>query len=169
MVRLAGLTPYDRPRHLHHPMGRRGMEPIAGLALQVETDEPLVLFTEGSIQLNPQALQLRVGVDGSPIVLPSGCRTAACIEEFETLHTAAGFEDFFSRIEERQARLIDGRCYWRSGSGRSMSLIRARWLAALHDVQLKLARFKEIFPRRRQERSDRYPQNPGAVDHLPMA
>ena len=51
--------------------------------------------------LNPQALQPRVGVDvGSlchsvAVGLPNGC----LLEQFEIPHSAAGFRDFFARIE----------------------------------------------------------------------
>ncbi len=50
---------------------------------------------------NPLSLQLRVGVDvGSrchsvAIGLSDGC----LLEEFEIPHTAAGFQDFFARVE----------------------------------------------------------------------
>ncbi len=56
--------------------------------------------------LNPQALQLRVGVD-----VGSRCHSVAVgltdgrlLEEFEIPHTAAGFGDFFARIEGHATR-----------------------------------------------------------------
>ena len=56
--------------------------------------------------LNPQSLQLRVGVD-----VGSRCHSVAVgltdgnlLEEFEIPHTAAGFGDFFARIEGHAKR-----------------------------------------------------------------
>ncbi len=51
--------------------------------------------------LNPQALQLRVGVDvGSQChSVAVGLTDGSLLEEFEIPHTAAGFGDFFTRIE----------------------------------------------------------------------
>ncbi len=56
--------------------------------------------------LNPQALQLRVGVDvGSQChFVAVGLSDGSPLEEFEIPHTAAGFEDFFSRIEGHAKR-----------------------------------------------------------------
>ncbi len=55
---------------------------------------------------NPQSLQLRVGVD-----VDTQCHSIAVdltdgglLEEFEIPHTAAGFQDFFARIEGRAKR-----------------------------------------------------------------
>ena len=56
--------------------------------------------------LNPQSLQLRVGVD-----VGSRCHTVAVglpdgslLEEFEIPHTAEGFRDFFAAIEGHAKR-----------------------------------------------------------------
>ncbi len=56
--------------------------------------------------LNPQALQLRVGVDvGSQYHrVAVGLSDGSLLEEFEIPHTAAGFQDFFSRIEGHAKR-----------------------------------------------------------------
>ena len=51
--------------------------------------------------LHPQALQLRVGVDvGSRChSVAVGLTDGSLLEEFEISHTAAGFGDFFARID----------------------------------------------------------------------
>ena len=56
--------------------------------------------------LNPQALQLRVGVDvGSRRhSVAVGLTDGSLLEEFEIPHTAAGFGDFFARIEGHAKR-----------------------------------------------------------------
>ncbi len=56
--------------------------------------------------MTPQALQLRVGVDvGSQCHrVAVGLSDGSLLEEFETPHTAAGFEDFFARSEGHATR-----------------------------------------------------------------
>ncbi len=51
--------------------------------------------------LNPQALQLRVGVDvGSRChSVAVGLTDGGLLEEFEIPHTAEGFRAFFARVE----------------------------------------------------------------------
>ena len=58
--------------------------------------------------LNPQSLQLRVSVDvGSQCHSVAAGLTDGCLlEEFEIPHTAAGFEDFFARVEEHATRSL---------------------------------------------------------------
>ncbi len=102
--------------------------------------------------LNPQALQLRVGVDvGSQChFVAVGLSDGSLLEEFEIPHTAAGFEDFFSRIEGHAkhhpypiAVAMEGY----NGHARPLdSLVRARGWRLFNVNNLKLARFKEIFP-----------------------
>ncbi len=56
--------------------------------------------------LNPVSLQLRVGVDvGSRChSVAVGLTDGSLLEEFEIPHTAAGFGDFFARIEGHAKR-----------------------------------------------------------------
>ncbi len=56
--------------------------------------------------LNPQSLQLRVGVDvGSQChSVAVGLTDGSLLEEFEIPHTAAGVGDFFARIEGHAKR-----------------------------------------------------------------
>ncbi len=56
--------------------------------------------------LNPVSLQLRVGVDvGSRChSVAVGLTDGSLLEEFEIPHTAAGFRDFFARIERHAKR-----------------------------------------------------------------
>ncbi len=128
--------------------------------------------------LNPVSLQLRVGVD-----VGSRCHTVAIglsdgslLEEFEIPHTAEGFQEFFDRIE------ACGRCYQvpvavamegYNGHIRPLdSLVRARGWRLFNVNNLKLARFKEIFPA--AAKSDRIDTRKTLElfqlgDHLPMA
>jgi transposase len=102
--------------------------------------------------LNPQALQLRVGVDvGSQChFVAVGLSDGSLLEEFEIPHTAAGFEDFFSRIEghaKRHPYPIAVAMEGYNGHARPLdSLVRARGWRLFNVNNLKLARFKEIFP-----------------------
>ncbi len=128
--------------------------------------------------LNPQALQLRVGVDvGSQSHrVAVGLSDGSLLEEFEIPHTAAGFEDFFSRIEghaKRHPYPIAVAMEGYNGHVRPLdSLVRARGWQLFNVNNLKLARFKEIFPA--AAKSDRIDTRKTLElfqlrDHLPMA
>jgi len=128
--------------------------------------------------MTPQALQLRVGVDvGSQShSVAVGLSDGSLLEEFEIPHTAAGFGDFFSRIERHAKRhpypiavAMEGY----NGHVRPLdSLVRARGWPLFNVNNLKLARFKEIFPA--AAKSDRIDSAKTLElfqlrDHLPMA
>ena len=128
--------------------------------------------------LNPVSLQLRVGVDvGSHChSVAVGLTDGVLLEEFEIPHTAAGFREFFSRIEEQAKRhpysvavAMEGY----NGHVRPLdSLVRARGWRLFNVNNLKLARFKEIFPA--AAKSDRVDTRKTLElfqlrDHLPMA
>jgi len=128
--------------------------------------------------LNPQALQLRVGVDvGSRChSVAVGLTDGSLLEEFEIPHTAAGFGDFFARVEEHATRhpypiavAMEGY----NGHVRPLdSLVKARGWRLFNVNNLKLARFKEIFPA--AAKSDRIDSAKTLElfqlrDHLPMA
>jgi transposase len=128
--------------------------------------------------LNPVSLQLRVGVD-----VGSRCHTVAVgltdgslLEEFEIPHTAEGFRNFFAAIEGHAkthpypiAVAMEGY----NGHVRPLdSLVRARGWRLFNVNNLKLARFKEIFPA--AAKSDRIDSAKTLElfqlrDHLPMA
>jgi len=128
--------------------------------------------------LNPQALQLRVGVDvGSRRhSVAVGLTDGSLLEEFEIPHTAAGFGDFFARIEGHATRhpypiavAMEGY----NGHVRPLdSLVKARGWRLFNVNNLKLARFKEIFLA--AAKSDRIDSAKTLElfqlrDHLPMA
>ena len=128
--------------------------------------------------MTPQALQLRVGVDvGSQCHrVAVGLSDGSLLEEFEIPHTAAGFEDFFSRIEghaKRHPYPIAVAMEGYNGHVRPLdSLVRARGWQLFNVNNLKLARFKEIFPA--AAKSDRIDTRKTLElfqlrDHLPMA
>ncbi len=128
--------------------------------------------------MTPQALQLRVGVDvGSQSHrVAVGLSDGSLLEEFEIPHTAAGFEDFFSRIEghaKRHPYPIAVAMEGYNGHVRPLdSLVRARGWQLFNVNNLKLARFKEIFPA--AAKSDRIDSAKTLElfqlrDHLPMA
>ncbi len=128
--------------------------------------------------LNPQALQLRVGVDvGSRChSVAVGLTDGSLLEEFEIPHTAAGFGDFFARIEghaKRHPYPIAVAMEGYNGHVRPLdSLVKARGWRLFNVNNLKLARFKEIFPA--AAKSDRIDAAKTLElfqlrDHLPMA
>ena len=128
--------------------------------------------------LNPQALQLRVGVDvGSQChSVAVGLTDGRLLEEFEIPHTAAGFGDFFARIEghaKRHPYPIAIAMEGYNGHVRPLdSLVKARGWRLFNVNNLKLARFKEIFPA--AAKSDRIDSAKTLElfqlrDHLPMA
>jgi transposase len=99
-----------------------------------------------------KSLELRVSVDvGSrrhsvAIGLPNG----EVLEEFEISHRVEGFQEFFSRIEKHQkqrgcpvAVAMEGYNGWARPLD---SLVRQRGYRLYNINNLKLARFKEIFP-----------------------
>ena len=106
------------------------------------------------------------------IGLPSG----EVLEEFEIAHRPEGFEEFFSRIEKHQkvrdcevAVAMEGF----NGCARPLdALVRRRGYRLYNINNLKLARFKEIFPG--AAKSDRIDARKGLElfqlsDHLPLA
>jgi transposase len=122
--------------------------------------------------------ELRVSVDvgyrrhSVAIGLPSG----EVLEEFEIEHRLEGFQDFFSRIEKHNpnqgysvAVAIEGY----NGYARPLdSMVRQRGYRLYNINNLKLARFKEIFPG--SAKSDRIDARKGLElfqpsDHLPLA
>lgn len=124
-------------------------------------------------------LELRVSVDvgyrrhSVAMGLPSG----EVIEEFEIEHRPEGFEEFFSRIEKHQK--TNGCCgvavamEGYNGYARPLdSLVRQRGYRLYNINNLKLARFKEIFPG--AAKKDRIDARKGLElfqlrDHLPLA
>jgi len=128
--------------------------------------------------LNPVSSQLRVGVDvGSRChSVAIGLSDGSLLEEFDIPHTAAGFEDFFARIERHAKHYPDPIAVAMEGYNGHVrpldSLVRARGWQLFNVNNLKLARFKEIFPA--AAKSDRIDSRKTLElfqlgDHLPMA
>jgi transposase len=99
-----------------------------------------------------QTPQILVGID-------IGCRThrvgiaapdGRILEEFDLAHTALGFEDFFQRLEAHERRLnLPVAIAMEGFNGHARPLdnqIRRRGYRLFNVNNLKLARFKEIFP-----------------------
>ena len=122
--------------------------------------------------------ELRVSVDvgyrrhSVAIGLPSG----EVLEEFEIEHRLEGFEDFFSRIEKhnhKQGYSVAVAMEGYNGYARPLdSMVRQRGYRLYNINNLKLARFKEIFPG--SAKSDRIDARKGLElfqlrDHLPLA
>jgi transposase len=125
-----------------------------------------------------KSIELRVSVDvgyrshSVAIGLPNG----EVLEEFEIAHRPEGFREFFSRIEKHQrerecevAVAMEGY----NGYARPLdSLVRSRGYRLYNINNLKLARFKEIFPG--AAKKDRIDARKGLElfqlsDHLPLA
>lgn len=124
------------------------------------------------------SLEIRVSVDvGSRShQVAIGLSSGEVLEEFEIAHRVEGFEDFFSRIERhrkgnsyRVAVAMEGF----NGHARPLdSMVRRRGYRLYNINNLKLARFKEIFPG--AAKSDRIDARKGLElfqlrDHLPLA
>ena len=125
-----------------------------------------------------KSLELRVSVDvgyrrhSVAIGLPNG----EVLEEFEISHRVEGFQEFFSRIEKHQkqrgcpvAVAMEGYNGWARPLD---SPVRQRGYRLYNINNLKLARFKEIFPG--AAKSDRIDARKGLElfqlrDHLPLA
>ena len=125
-----------------------------------------------------QSLHLRVGVDvGTQSHSVSvGLTDGSLLEAFEIPHTAAGFEDFFTRIERHARRYPDPIAVAMEGYNGHVrpldSLVKVRGWQLFNVNNLKLARFKEIFPA--AAKSDRVDSAKTLQlfqlrDHLPMA
>lgn len=99
-----------------------------------------------------KSVQLRVSVDvgyrrhSAAIGLPSG----EVLEEFEIEHRLEGFQDFFSRIERHnheQSCSVAVSMEGYNGYARPLdSMAQQRGYRLYNINNLKLARFKEIFP-----------------------
>jgi hypothetical protein len=104
--------------------------------------------------LNPQSMQLRVGVDvgAQRHHVAVGLTDGSLLDEFEVPHTAEGFGDFFARIEghaKRHRFPIAVAMEGYNGHVRLLdSLVRARGWQLFNVNNLKLARFKETFRQR---------------------
>ena len=127
---------------------------------------------------NPVSLQLVVGVD-------VGCRCHSVavglsdgrlLEEFEIPHTSVGFRQFFARIEacaRRHRAPVAVAMEGYNGHVRPLDgLVRDKGWRLFNVNNLKLARFKEIFPA--AAKSDRIDSRKTLElfqlrDHLPMA
>jgi len=128
--------------------------------------------------LTSQSLQLRVGVDVGTRChsIAVGLTDGSLLDEFEISHTAAGFEDFFARIEGHARRYPSAIAVAMEGYNGHVrpldSLVKVRGWRLFNVNNLKLARFKEIFPA--AAKSDRIDSAKTLElfqlrDHLPMA
>src|SRR4029077_20443345 len=123
-------------------------------------------------------LELRVSVDvgyrchSVAIGVPSG----EVLEEFEIAHRPEGFEEFFTRIEKHQkvrGCQVSVAMEGFNGCARPLdAMVRRRGYRLYNINNLKLARFKEIFPG--AAKSDRIDARKGLElfqlsDHLPLA
>jgi transposase len=125
-----------------------------------------------------KSLELRVSVDVGyrRHSVAMGLSSGEVLEEFEIDHRPEGFEEFFSRIEKHQkaqgcgvAVAMEGY----NGYARPLDrLVRQRGYRLYNINNLKLARFKEIFPG--AAKKDRIDARKGLElfqlrDHLPLA
>jgi transposase len=125
-----------------------------------------------------KSLELRVSVDvGSRRhSVAIGWSDGQVLEEFEIEHRPEGFQEFFSRIEKHQKAQVCGVAVAMegyNGYARPLdSLVRQRGYRLYNINNLKLARFKEIFPG--AAKKDRIDARQGLElfqlrDHLPLA
>jgi transposase len=125
-----------------------------------------------------KSIELRVSVDVGYRChrVAMGLSGGGVLEEFEIAHRVEGFEDFFSRIEKhRKAKNCSVAVAMEGFNGWARpldSLVRQRGYRLYNINNLKLARFKEIFPG--AAKSDRIDARKGLElfqlsDHLPLA
>jgi transposase len=99
-----------------------------------------------------QCPELRVSVDVGchRHSVAVGLSTGELLEEFDVDHRPEGFADFFSRIERHQRRYpgpVAVAMEGYNGHARPLdTLVRARQWRLLNVNNLKLARFKQVFP-----------------------
>jgi transposase len=125
-----------------------------------------------------KSLELRVSVDVGyrRHSVAMGLSSGEVLEEFEIDHRIEGFQEFFSRIEKQRKKkdcevavAMEGY----NGYARPLdSMVRQRGYRLYNINNLKLARFKEIFPG--AAKSDRIDARKGLElfqlsDHLPLA
>jgi transposase len=136
----------------------------------------LDLRKEGCVS-EQKSLEIRVSVDVGyrSHHVAIGSSSGEVLEEFEIAHRIEGFEYFFSRIEKHRK----GKCpvavamEGYNGYARPLdSMVRRRGYRLYNINNLKLARFKEIFPG--AAKSDRIDARKGLElfqlgDHLPLA
>jgi transposase len=136
------------------------------------------LVLQEELRVRDKTLEIRVSVDvGSRShQVAIGLSSGEVLEEFEIAHRVEGFEDFFSRIERhrkgnsyRVAVAMEGFNGWARPLD---SMVRGRGYRLYNINNLKLARFKEIFPG--AAKSDRIDARKGLElfqlrDHLPLA
>jgi hypothetical protein len=118
-----------------------------------------------------KSLELRVSVDVGyrRHRVAMGLSDGGVLEEFEIEHRIEGFEDFFSRIEKHRqinncsiAVAMEGYNGWARPLD---SMVRQRGYRLYNINNLKLARFKEIFPG--AAKSDRIDARKGLELHWP--
>lgn len=103
-------------------------------------------------QLTTMPRELRVGIDvgGHVHAVAVGLSDGTLLDEFEVPHGKLGFEAFFSRIESHAARhgvAVAVAMEGYNGHARPLdTLVQARAWRLFNINNLKLARFKEIFP-----------------------
>ena len=125
-----------------------------------------------------KAIELRVSVDVGyrRHSVAIGLSSGEVLEEFEIEHRLEGFQDFFSRIEKhnpQQGYSVAVAMEGYNGYARLLdSMVRQRGYRLYNINNLKLARFKEIFPG--SAKSDRIDARKGLElfqlsDHLPLA
>ena len=124
----------------------------------------------------PRHLHLGVDVGSQCHCVAVGLTHGSLLEVFEIPHTAAGFGDFFARIEGHATRHPYPIAVAMEGYNVHVrpldSLVKARGWQLFNVNNLKLARFKEIFPA--AAKSDRIDSAKTLElfqlrDHLPMA
>lgn len=124
------------------------------------------------------SLELRVSVDigSSSHNVAIGLSSGELLDEFSITHEPEGFRQFFSRIEQQQRRLgypVAVAMEGFNGYARPLdTLVRARNYRLFNINNLKLARFKEIFPG--AAKTDSIDARKGLelfqlCDHLPMS
>lgn len=128
------------------------------------------------VMMSLEEIRVSVDVGCRAHAVAIGLSTGELLDEFEIPHLASGFKDFFQRIAVQEKRFhlpVSVAMEGYNGYARPLDkLVRARNYRLYNINNLKLARFKEIFPS--AAKTDAIDARKGLElfqlrDHLPMA
>ena len=141
-----------RPRHLRHPAGQPGWCRLRGSVNRRDPRMTIISSTEGVPMSKSAHLELRVGIDVGchSHNVAIGLSSGEILDEFSVSHNPEGFRLFFSRVEKQDKKHgcpVSVAMEGFNGYARPLdTLVRARNYRLFNVNNLKLARFKEIFP-----------------------
>lgn len=170
-----------RPCHLHHPFAPTGMVSIQKNRDSVSRRDVWMFLTRLTFKEKAMAyvhpmirVSIDVGCHNHSVAI--GLSEGQVLDEFEIEHNSKGFKKFFEHVEKWETKYawpVSVAMEGFNGYARPLDkLIRARNYRLFNINNLKLARFKEIFPA--AAKTDQIDARKGLElfqlrEHLPMA